>query len=169
MKKSILIILLSLVAGFTTLGVFFSRFRNWDELIEISPDIVIAKCTSTYGTDPKAKNAYILDNIIQSDIEVLSILKGTTKLGQAKLQSFYWPFPDQRFLIFGWYSDGTYSAREGYRIVPISRDFRVETLKGKPLADQLQIILSNRLDDVEEEVGRDNEEKARIEKYLKRQ
>ncbi|HEY1789695.1 MAG TPA: hypothetical protein VGJ73_16225 [Verrucomicrobiae bacterium] len=168
MKKRISIILLFFfVAGFAAIGVLYSRFKNWDELIQISPDIVIARCTSTYGTNPAAKNAYIMDNVIPSDVKVLSVLKGNTKPGPAKLGSFYWPYPDQRFLIFGWYNDGTYTAIEDHRIVPISRDFSLDTLKGKALADQLQIILSNRLNDVDEEINRDKEEKARIEMYLK--
>ena len=135
MKKTILIILLFLLTGFATFGVFISEFRGRDDLIEISPDIIVAKCTSTYGMKPSDKRLLISDGVIPSDVEVLSVLKGNTKPGPAQLQSQYWPYAGQQFAVFGWYSDGAYSAVESYRIVPLSRYFSLGTLSGKTLGE----------------------------------
>lgn len=140
--------------------------------MQMSPDIVIAKCTSTYGSKPTAKPVPILDGVIFSDIQVVSVLKGNTKPGPSRLASWYWPYPDQQFVIFGSYESDRYStnytAIEGYKIVPLSRNFPLHTLDGKTLDEQLQLIFSNRVSDLNEEIGQDEKEKTRLEEYLKK-
>jgi hypothetical protein len=169
MKKTILIVLSFMITGLAAFGVLISQFRSWDDLIQISPDIVIAKCTSTYGTKSSTKKNLIIDDVIPSDVDVLSVLKGNTKPGPARLASQYWPYPGQQFVIFGWYSGGQYSAVEGYRVMPLNRDFPLSALNGKSLTEQMQLIFSNRLSNLNDEINQDEKDKASLEKYLKGQ
>ncbi|HUA65440.1 MAG TPA: hypothetical protein VME24_06310 [Alphaproteobacteria bacterium] len=167
MKKKTFIILSFFATGFLTFGVIVSEFRGWNDLVQTSPDIIVARCASTYSAKPSSKNVVIVDDVIWSDIDVLSILKGNTKPGPARLASQFWPYPEQQFAVFGGYSDGRYSAVESYRVVPIRRDFPLNVLNGKTLTEQVQIILSNRLSDLNEEIGQEEVEKFRIQEYLK--
>jgi hypothetical protein len=78
-------------------------------------------------------------------------------------------YPDQQFAVFGWYSGRYYNAIESYRIVPIGRDFYFGVLNGKTFAEQMQIILSNRVSNLNDEISQDEKDKASLEKYLKGQ
>lgn len=157
MKKHIIITTL-LVATGAVVAQIFTPFSSWDYLTEHSRDIIIARCTTT----PQPTG--VTNGIIESDIEVISILKGSTKLGMSHMQSWYHPYQGERFLIFAnFYSNSAYTAVESYQIVPLNRDFRTNDLAGKTLKEQIQIILNNRLKDLIDELARDNEEKLWLE------
>ena len=80
----------------------------------------------------------IADGMIRSDIEVMSVLKGDTKQGTARIVSQYWPRQGERFLMFATYqSNQLYNATETYRIVPIGRDFPTHELTGETLVVHL--------------------------------
>ena len=155
-----------LVAVSTATAVFILPFTSWDDLTKKSPDIVIARCATT--PDPKV----IGDEMIWSDIEVMSVLKGDTKPGAARMVSQYWPRQGERFLIFATYQSNqlyrAYDATEMYRIVPLGRYFLTNELAGKPLDEQIQLVLRHRLEDVSRELERGAEEKSRLEEGLKR-
>ena len=152
-----------LVAISTAMAVMISPFTSWDDLTRKSPDIIIARCTTT--PEPMV----IADGMIRSDIEVMSVLKGDTKQGTARIVSQYWPRQGERFLMFATdQSNQLYNATETYRIVPLSRDFLANDLAGKSLDEQIQLVLRRRLEDVNRELEKDAEEKSRLEKGLKR-
>lgn len=108
-------------------------------------------------------------NVSCSDIEVISVLKGNAKPGLSHLTSLYRPFRGEQFLMFASYesnqADTGYSAIENYRLVPINATGRYLTNEqaGKTVKEQIQMILKIRLKDVNDELVRDNEEKARLE------
>jgi hypothetical protein len=175
MKKYFAILLL-FTTGVVAYAVFFTKFTSWDDLVEQSPDIIIARCTGTVGTfKPEGatpqKTTVITDNIVPSDIEVVSVLKGNTKPGLSHIRSGYWPHQNELFLVFANYrSDQYYSgyaAIEDYRVIPLSRDFRTNELVGKTLNEQIQLILNGRLKDLNDELTRNNEEKLRLEQGFK--
>jgi hypothetical protein len=160
MKKQIIISTLILATG-TAFSQIFTPFAGWDYLTERSPEIVIARCTTT------PQPAGIINSVIESDIEVVSVLKGSTKSGMSHMRSWYWPKQDDRFLMFAnFYSNNGYTAVESYQIVPLNRSFQTNDLAGKTLKKQVQLVLDRRLKDVKVEITRNNEEKARLEQEL---
>ena len=158
--------LVLLFAVSTATAVFNLPFTSWDDLTRKSPDIIIARCATT--TNPTLTG----DGMIWSDIEVLAVLKGDTKPGAARMVSQYWPYQEERFLMFANYqSNQIYRAcraTETYRIVPLGRYFLTNELAGKSLDEQIQLVLRRRLEDVNRELEKDAEEKSRLEKGLKR-
>jgi hypothetical protein len=174
MKKHISIILL-LAVTWTAFGLYINYFKSWSNLIDGSPDIVIARCTATPDFTPpgvKPKMVDIVGGGWLSDIEVISVLKGKTKPSLSHLISFYKPHQGELFVAFANYTmSGTnslYSANEGYQVIPLNSDFRISDLNGKTLDEQIQLILKSRLKDLDDEITRDNEEKQRLESGLKK-
>jgi hypothetical protein len=148
-----------------------NRFTNWNDLIQRSPDVVIARCTSTLGTSKLEKPFVIVDGLIPSEIEVLLVLKGNTTLSSAHMLSTYWPHPGEKFLLIGTYEKDSfftgYGANEAYQIVPLKRDFQTNMLGGQTLEEKINWVLQSRLRDLNEELAKDNEEKTRLEQGLK--
>jgi hypothetical protein len=151
------------------------HFLGWNDLIDGSPSIVIARCTMTPGFIPPGVTPTM--TIVEgggrvSDIEVISVLKGNTKTGPAQLMSFYKPCQGELFAIFAARiltvaTNSYYSANEDYKIIPLNADFPVGELKGKTRNEQIQIILAARLKDLKEETARNNEETERLRQGLK--
>jgi hypothetical protein len=141
------------------------EFTSWDDLTKKTPDIVIARCVTT------ANPTWIVNWMVHTDIEVISVLKGDTKPGTARMYSGYRPYQGERFLMFAWYQSNqvnqAYAAPETYRIVRIGRDFQMFDLTGKKLEEQIQMVLSNRLVDLNRELEIGAEEKKRLEHGLK--
>lgn len=155
-------IFIALVAAASTAtAVLIARFTSWDDLTQKSPDIVIARCTATPDT------LIIVDGMIWSDIEVLSVLKGDTKAAAARMVSQYSPHRGERFLMFSTYQSNeryrAYNATEKYRVVPLGPYFSTNDLTGKPLAEQIQIVLRRRLQDLNRDMEYATEEKKRLE------
>src|SRR5216117_3727606 len=116
--RSTMLVLLFAVS--TATAVIILPFTSWDDLTKKSPDIIIARCTAT------PQPMVVADGMIRSDIEVMSVLKGDTKPGSARMFSQYWPRQGERFLMFATYQGNhlyrAYNATETYRIVPLGRD-----------------------------------------------
>src|SRR5271154_280458 len=93
MKATVLKIIL-LMFAITAMARIIIPFKDWQTLIQNSPDIVIARGV----TDPDGNMG--LNGINVSDIQVLSVLKGDTMPGQAKIASEYCPRKGERFLMF---------------------------------------------------------------------
>ena len=146
-----------------------SPFRGWDSLIQHTPDIIIAQCTQT----PDQK---ILMGGGPMDINIVYILKSSTnrvvlepaKLGAAQLQlSQVILRQGEYYLFFSIFHDGYYSATEPYRTIPLGLYFDTNTIFGRPLNDQLQILFKRRTFDLNREIKADQEEEERLEEGLK--
>jgi len=157
---------LLLAAGCSALAVGIAPFTSWDDISRKSPDIIIARCTLTTPDGP------IGNGMIWSDIEVLSVLKGETKPGVARMVSQYAPRQGERFLMFSTYQSNdlyrAYNATETYRVVPLGRYFVTDELTGKALDEQVKLLLQHRLEEVTRELQQGTEEKKRLEEALKR-
>src|ERR1035438_7067219 len=120
MKTSITVVGLLAVAS-SAFAVFILPFTSWNDLSIKSPVIIIARCTTT------PEPTIISDGMIWSDIEVMSVLKGDTKPGMARMVSQYGPRQGERFLMFSTYQSNelyrAYNATETYRVVPLGRYF----------------------------------------------
>src|SRR5262245_14068837 len=108
--------------AYTTSAILLAPFVSWDDLTGRSPEIVIAKCLRT--PEPRV----VVNEMVYSDIEVLSVLKGKTTNGTSQLFSGYWPRQGERFLVISGAYGGAYSAPERYRIVPIGEFFIIDQL-----------------------------------------
>jgi hypothetical protein len=171
MKKLSLIVAVLVIANIT-FGTLIDQFRGWNDLIDKSHDIIIAKCTATLGTTKPEKLTIIIDGVIPSDIQVISVLKGNTKVGPSHMASQYWPYQGEKFLLFANYRNDQYytgyNAVEAYRVIPLNRHFQTNELSGKSLNEQIQLMLSQRLADINDELQRDTDEKKRIEEGFKK-
>ena len=164
-------------------------FKNWSDLIEKSPDIFIAvrANTNTYPTPVKIGANQIVaftrtDGGVPNPIGVCSVLKGDAKTGPAELWLSDYDFmgrgprQGELFLVFaGSHGDGltnsSYKAPEDYRTVVIGplSDFNTLTnaLAGKPLNEQVDIILKTRIDTLNAQMTEIKAEKKRLEDGLK--
>jgi hypothetical protein len=174
--KKISLTIVLLASAIATFGTIIDHFRGWSELINSSPDVVIARCTATPDFFAQSSDTpRFIENIgggWTSDIDVISILKGNTKTGLSKLSSFYKPYQGELFVIFSTRiltvgTNSCYSANEDYKIIPLNSDFRINDLNGKTLDEQIQLILKSRLKDLDDEIARDNQEKVRLQEGLK--
>ena len=169
MKTKIFIIGLVATCFVATAFLTTLSFPGWGALTQSSPDIIIARCTMTPDPLNEKTNGIgidIVDGLINSDIEVISVLKGATNTGPARLYSQYWPRQSEYYLIFADYHDGYYQACEAYRIMPLGVYFYTNSIAGKPLDKQLQILFKHRLDDLNRQMKDEQEEKQRLEEAL---
>jgi len=165
----------------TSMAFSVFNFSSWQALTQSSPDIIIAQCTKT--PDPfnlKTTNGISIDpdGLIDSDIEVISILKGATNwgveklkapsFGTARMSSQYLPRQGEYYLIFSIYYYGKYQANEDYRIVPLGTHFLTNMISGKNLDEKIQGLLQRRLDDLNRQMKDEQKEKQRLEQGVKK-
>jgi len=152
-------------------------FSGWGELTTKSPDIIVARCNRT--PDPfKDHGAGPTGALFNSDIEIMAILKGATNwgleplkipsLGPARLCSEYVPRQGEYYLLFSVYDYGYYQTLQNYCVVPLGLYFSTNSITGKPLDEQIQILLKRRLDDLNRQMNEEEEEKDRLEEALQK-
>ena len=78
-RTSTAIFIAFLISIATAAAIGIARFTSWDDLAQNSPDIIIARCTET------PKSGGVVNGMIWADIEVVSVLKGNTKPGAARM------------------------------------------------------------------------------------
>ena len=159
---------ISIIAILNT-GFLTKQFSGLDSLIQSSSDIIIARCVATpdpYNMATKDGTKIDLKGLINSDVEITSILKGATNSGLVRMTSEYWPRQGEYYLIFSNYRDEFYQALEKYRIVPLGPNCSTNSLIGKSLDEQLQILFKHRVDDLNLEIQSDEAEKQRLEEGL---
>lgn len=159
----------------TALAVKFLPFSGWDEVKRRSPDIIIARCSRI---DESTQGLTVHDLLVDSDIEVISVLRGTTNrvtgpltgpgIGAGRLLSMYYPRQGQYYLIFSIYGDGEYQAIEDYRVIPLGPTFFTNSLAGKTFDEQIRMLFQRRLYNLNREIQTAQEEKQRLEEGLKK-
>ena len=108
------------------------------------------------------------DRLIDSDMQIVSVLKGGLTNGPIVLRSRFWPRQSENYLVFGHFSDGIYHAYEDYRVVPLGVGFSTNELAGKSLDQQIKLMLEYRFNDLNSELERGQKEKQRLEEGLKK-
>jgi hypothetical protein len=171
--KKLIIGLLLVVAASSLLAVILFPFPGWNSIGKISPSIIIAKCKSsakwTWVTNGVVHS--MADGITLSDIEVVSVLKGgSVPPGtKATLASQYWACQGETYLLFATDFDGSMChAIEDYRVVPLGHGFPTNILTGKPLDEQIKVILQYRYALLTNEMSHAQTEKQRLEEFLKK-
>ena len=140
-------------------------FPGWPSLEQKSDTIVIARCKATPDPNAPDKDGLVMDNrgLIYSEMQIVSILKGTTNSNAELLKSEYWPRQGEYYLIFAKFTDNAYQAYESYRVIPLGiSGYVVNGLKGKTLDEQVQTLLQLRLDALNRQMSQEQEEMQRL-------
>ncbi len=159
-----------LLAGICgVMGYATSPFMGWAQLERVSNDIVIGRCKATpdlidLDDSGVERNSRGLKN---SDIQMITVLKGTTNSGTALVTSQYSTRQGEYYLIFASYHDGFYQAFEKYRIVPLGASFATNYISGKTLDEQVRSLLRYRVEMLNQQLAEAKEEKKRLEEGLK--
>ena len=159
MNAKVLILVSALAAG-AVFAMVMLPFQGWPRLRECSADIVVARCMKT------ALPVTIVDDVVESEIQVVMVLKGTNRVDTSTLLSERWLRQGEHYLVFGNFQNGSYRAIQEYRVVPLGVWFSTNSISGKPLDEQIQILLKKRLWQLNRELEQGREEKKRLEEGL---
>ena len=166
MKTKIIIVAASLI----TVGVMariIAPFHGWGDLTETSPNVIVVKCGKPTPPNPDV----IVMNGTKSDaeIQIVSVLKGTNDLSSARLLDKTMNFDKGKIIsVFGYFDNGICKAYEEYRIVPLGDNFSTNSIAGKPLDEQIQIMFQRAVNKLDREIQTDEAEKGRLETGLKK-
>jgi hypothetical protein len=160
MKTNPIIFVLLFASTTSVLAILTVSFPGWDLLKDKSPDIIIARCTKTplqsYG-----------DGEFYSDVDVVSVLKGTNGLRSSQLWSLREARQGEYYLVYSTFHDGSYQAIEEYRVIPLGGNFSTNSIAGKALDEQLQILFKRRIDNLNQEILHDGAEIQRLEEGMR--
>ena len=164
--KTKIFVLVVLAAAAGSMARLVGSFSSWNQLVEQSPNIVIALCGKPVSPNPNV----VVDNgpVSDSEVEIISTLKGTNQIVSSQLWTDHELVPNEIYLLFGRYDSGIYQAYEEYRVVPLGRQFSTNSIAGKPLDDQLHILFQAAVNNLNREIQKDEEEKGRLESGLKK-
>jgi len=158
-----------------------------------SPYIIIVRCTSSPESH-RLINGIMSDNplvigqmggVTLSDVKMVTMLKAETG-SSAALSSFpngmaetlkagssltlwsrYRPCQGDEYLLFATrFEDTNCDALDLYRVVPLGHSFDTNWLGGKSLGDQIKFMLQYRLNNLNQELQKGEEEKKRLEQGL---
>ena len=96
-----------------------------------------------------------------SQVEVLSVLKGTNHPTVARLLTDHELQPRQGYLVFGNFDNGIYNAWEDYDVVPLGTKIRLDSLKDKTLDQQLKLLFQIGVEHMDQKIAADNAERDR--------
>jgi len=156
--------------AFSAMAFITVPFPGWNLLAQKSSDIIVARCVNTPDPFNVWSDGRRVDfqGLIDSDFGIVSVLKGMTNTGAVRVTSEYWPRQGEYYLVVANYHDGYYQANEEYRVIPLGVKFPTNSIVGKPLDEQLQILFKRRLNDLNRQMKAEQEEKQRLEEGLKK-
>ena len=161
------------MAAISVMALIVEEYQGWSVLQNKSPAIIIARCKSTpewmhYTNGTVSFNPTF--GIVQSEMEIVSVLKGTNIAAGTTVTfgSEYWPRQAENYLIMAQSFNGVLCrANEDYRVVPLGIIFTMDPLKGKTVDEQIRFMLQSRLNHLKEEIQKDKAEEQRLEEALK--
>lgn len=165
--KSKIIILIVIPVLFKSLNVsalVLGPFPGWDRMEKMSSNIAVVACYQPLSSRPNYD-----DDVVGSDRQahLYLSLKGTNWASNFRLLTNYPLLRGRKYLVFGYYVDGTFEAFEDYRVVPLSRDFDIKSVSGKSPDQQLQILFQDGIKEMDREIQNDEAEKQRMEEALR--
>jgi len=161
MKQKFIIIACALVS-FAAIARVIEPFHGWDRLKTESPNIAIVECGSPVPPNPNEQTEGAPKS--DSNAQIIFTLKGTNETTSVRLQTDYELSAGRKYLVFGQIDKGVFLAYEKFRIIKIGRIFSIESITGKTLDEQVQVILERRLPDLNQELEQNIEEKQRLER-----
>lgn len=141
-------------------------FSGWDYVENNSPYISIVECEKSI---PPTPGIIVMDApASDSNVRILSVLRGTNSVSSARLQTDYELKEGQKYLVFGYYDSGFYRAYEPYRVIPLDTSFRLDLLTGKTLDEKLQVLFQSSIDYINRKIQEDEEERDRLQQALQK-
>lgn len=164
MKTKVICIFTLLIAAVATARLA-PVFPGWDRLKQICPDIFVARCgeSASPGQYMEAVNAYTSD----SRVNIISVLKGTNSVAAGRLQTDYDLVQNDYYLVFGHHDGGFFTSYGPSGVIPLGRWFTTNSIAGKSMDEQIQVLLKQSLDTMNWEIQRDQQVKQRLEAALK--
>ena len=163
MKRPPLALFTVLLGCAPSWGVPITLFQDTDTYIRRARDIVIAQCLSVPPGQPGEDGLYAVE------VKVLLVLKGNRKPGELRVATIYPMKPQERYLLtsLGGLALGTdFLALPQLSVVPVPKDFPLETLEGKPVKEQLQRLFARELFEVERQIEPLQEQQAMLAKAI---
>lgn len=169
MKPTKKIVLTNLIFLASTHFVAFAYitmpFRGWSQLENESPDIVLI---TSWNPTPPTPGVDVSGPKSDYQIEILSVLKGTNSVPSPSLLTDHELEKGGGYLVFGQYDGSVLRAFEDYRVIPISKKFSLESLKGKTLDEQLDLLFHSGLDEMNQKIQDDKDERDRLKLALQK-
>jgi hypothetical protein len=161
-----LVVSLALLPLFTAWAqaILITIFTDTDTFVQRAQDIVIAKCTG-----PVPDGQAFDDGLYPVDVQVISVLKGAKKRGKATIATIYPMEVGKTYLLssLGGSAYGTdFLATPELSVIELPRNFRLDDLKGKKLAEQVQAVFAARRQENERQQRLLKEEKMLLDKAV---
>ena len=160
MTRKLLILSLVLLCYTPCHAIMVTLFDNTERYADLSRDIIIAKCVSCSPDGGQLSMA---------EVDIIMVLKGNKKTGPFDIATLDPIEPGQHYLLasMGGSTRGTdFLAVPELAIVPVPADFDFDSLKQKPLKQQLHMLFSRRLFELERQLAPLLEEQKLLEKAL---
>jgi len=122
---------------------------------------VVVQCGSPEPDKPTI-NGYYSD----SEIKIVSVLKGANNITSAELQTDYDLQSGRYYLVFGSLNGGTYTSYGPYAVIPLGHWFSADSIAGKTSDQQIQILLKRGLEIVSKELQHAQQQKQQLEAGL---
>lgn len=171
MKYKIAIILLTVTSAFAAVEI---SFPGWNWLGEKSPYIAIVGCGKPTPNPAHPYGGVINGTMSDSEVHIIFVLKGTNNISSGRLQTDHELRQGEDYLVFGNCDKGICNAAEEFRVIPLGIRYAWElksltnSIVGKPLDDQVQILFQRAVSHLNREIQRDKQDKQRLEEGLKK-
>ena len=158
------IIAVALLVTISAVARIIVPFESWSQVEAQSPFIFVAHCGERTPDNP----SIIVINSTRSDsaIEIVCLLRGTNSPSPARLLTDHKLQKGENYLVFARYENFAFKAYEEYRVIPLGKTFQTNSIAGKSLDEQMQILFKRRLDELDKQMKEELAEKQRLEMIL---
>ncbi len=141
MKRLLISFALVLVSALPCAAIPITLFIDIPTFLERSRDLVIARCTR-----PDLDQGPYIDGLHPAEVEVVSVLKGNKDKGKLRIATIYNLEAGKTYLLAcgggGLAHETDFLAIAERSVVKLPDSFRLEDLKGKKLAKQVQTVFT---------------------------
>jgi hypothetical protein len=165
MRKVLVSTLLLCLNASSVFSIKISLFQDTETYVTRARDIIVAECISI----EKEKVDVDTDGLRAINVKVLKALKGNRKPGELRIATIYPMKEEVTYLLYnlgGNMMSTDFLAIAELSVVPLPSYFRFSELEGKELKEQIEIIFSRHLFEVDNEYERILAEKKLLEKAV---
>lgn len=156
------ILIINLISS-KAVAIPITLFMDTDTFLRRAKDMIVAECISV---PPMEASFHGLQMV---EVNILKVLKGTRKPERFRVATIYPMKPHSIYMLYssGGNTQGTdFLALPELSVVPMPRTFKVASLDGKDLKEQVQYMFSLRLFEVERTLAPLLKEKELLEKAI---
>jgi hypothetical protein len=140
MNRVLICFALVLVSALPCAAIPITFFVDTPTFVERSRDIIIAKCIR-----PDLNQGPYWDNLHPAEVEVLTVLKGDRTPGKMRIATIYELKAGKTYLLAsggGLAYETSFLAIAERAVVEVPAKFRLDDLKGKKVAEQVQAVFT---------------------------